>query len=137
MADPGRDHCRGAAAAPVVEKLWRWTPEAEAGLAGALHRDRDAIAAGVDSGSLELWRIDGGRSWMVTRIECGDLVVCCYQGERVAAMSEILFAACRRLGLTGIRFFTARHGLARMLAEFGFRAELTMYRCEVPTRVRQ
>jgi len=135
MADPG---CAGGGGSVLrvpppltFEKLERWTAEAEAGLGDALYRDRDEIASGVDSGALELYRIDGGRSWLVTRVYGSDIIVCCYQGDRLREVCRVIAKRAAELGLTGARFYTARPGLARLLAEFGFTEQLRMYRARI------
>jgi len=122
---------RASAHPPVIEKILGWCQQAEQGLSQTYYRDHDSIVSGVQLGVLELWRFDGGRAWMVTREESGDLVVCCFQGEGLREYAPHIFAAARRSGFRGIRFFTNRPGLARILSAYGFQPEQTVYRCEV------
>lgn len=98
----------------------QWTPEADEGLSYALGEDRDIIAAAVNAGRLELFRLWGGAAYMVTRVERGTVTCCCYQGERAREAGRWLFERARALGLHRVRFHTKRPGLARLLSEFGF-----------------
>jgi hypothetical protein len=133
MDDPGgAGGCgAGAVAATLIEQLDGWCDAAEVGLSQCFDRDRDAIVDGVEHGHLKLWRFDGGRAWMVTREESSDLVVCCFQGTGLAQYAAIIYAAARASGFLGVRFFSARAGLARLLKAYGFLPELTVYRCTV------
>lgn len=108
-----------------------WTDEAERGLSETFGFDREAIIEGVQAGTLECWRINGGKAWMVTRIEQRELVVCCLQGSGLARLAPVIYRIAQRNGLRAIRFYTRRPGLARMLKRYGFVAAETMYRCEV------
>jgi hypothetical protein len=111
-----------------------WSDAAAEGLADTFGHDRELIEAGVRGGTLELYSLerDGRRSWMVTRCEGGELIVCCYQGEGLRELAPKLFLAAAVRGLKAIRFYTARPGIARMLEAHGFTPEETVYRAEVP-----
>jgi hypothetical protein len=103
-----------------IERIRNWTPELEEGLCYALGGDRDIIAAAVNAGRLEAFRLFGGEAYMVTRVERGTITVCCYQGARVREAAEWLFERKKQLGLGPVRFHTRRPGLARLLKGFGF-----------------
>lgn len=103
-----------------IERIRQWTQEAEEGLCYALGEDRDIIAASVNAGRLELFRLFEGEAYMVTRVERGTVTVCCYQGGRTREAAEWLFEHARRLGLGRVRFHTRRPGLARLLKGKGF-----------------
>lgn len=99
--------------------------------------DRDLIAAAVDNGVCELWKLWGGKSWAVTRIEMGVLTCCCYQGVEAMAWMAWLMEQGQRMNLTAVQYYSARPGLARMLAQWGFRPIETVYRAEVPKNGRE
>ena len=103
-----------------IERIRQWTGEADEGLCYAVGRDRDEIAAGVNSGGLELFRLWEGAAYMVTRTRLGTVTVCCYQGARLVEAAEWLFEHARRLGLRKVRFHTERPALARLLKSFSF-----------------
>lgn len=103
-----------------IERIRQWTSEAEEGLCYALGDDRDIIAAAVNAGRLECYRLFGGEAYMVTRVERGTVTVCCYQGARAREAAEWLFEHARAKGLGRVRFHTRRPGLARLLKGFRF-----------------
>jgi hypothetical protein len=103
-----------------IERLQHWSQEAEEGLCYALAGDRDIIAAQVNAGRLECFRLWDGAAYMVTRVQGGVLTVCCYQGERAKEACEWVFERARLLGLERVRFHTSRPALARLLSGFGF-----------------
>lgn len=103
-----------------IERLQQWTNEAEEGLCYAMGEDRDIIAAAVNAGRLECFRLWDGAAYMVTRVERGVVTVCCYQGERALEAAQWVFERARLLGLRRVRFHTPRPGLARLLKGFGF-----------------
>lgn len=111
--------------APLTpRKLERWTHAAEVNLGASLGHDRDRLAAEVNAGVAELWRIHP-ETYMVTRIDPAparpDLVVCCLAGHGLREIVPALIDAARRQRLRGIRCHIVRRGMARMLAPFGFR----------------
>ncbi len=80
----------------------------------------DAVAyvrAGVASGRMELWRVDG-HSWAVTEVRDGTLILMCYQGENGLAFLRAMIETARRNNLQKIRYWTARRGMARFLKSF-------------------
>lgn len=103
-----------------IERMREWTVEAEEGLCYAVGDDRDVIAASVNAGRLECFRLMGGAAYMVTRVERGTLTVCCLQGAHAHQVAEWVFARARELGLARVRFHTRRPGLARLLKRFAF-----------------
>ncbi len=115
----------------VVEKVRPWNDEAERGLAQTFGHDRDLLIAGVNDGSLELFKLWGGAAWMITRMEAGVLTCCCYQGAHVRDAMAAMVAESHRLGLKAIQFYTRRPGLARLLAEFHPEPQETVYRIEL------
>lgn len=114
------------------ERLRAWCDEAERGLSGALGPDRDEIAAEVNAGKVELWRINDGKAWLVTCVTRDELIVSCVQGEGLIELGHVLMRLARDNGLRSIRFFTSRPGLARLLRAFSPRPIGTVYCVEVP-----
>lgn len=77
--------------------------------------DRDIIADEIERGISELWRIDDGKAYMVTRMETDELVIVAFQGKGLANVAPILVETAKRHGLDSIRFHTKRPALARLL----------------------
>lgn len=129
----GRSAAPGAAAPPVtLERVAQWCDEAEHGLQGTLGRDSTAAREGVNSGRLELWRVNGD-SWLVTGIDGDCLVIWAYRGRGAASMLRAMFDSARANGLRRLAFYTKRRALKRLFARSGFAfAELeTLYEAEV------
>jgi hypothetical protein len=122
---------RSNPAALTIEKISRWCLEAERGLCESFGGDRDELVAGVEQGTLELWKLNDGKAWMITRVSRGVLVVHCFQGEGLRAIAPAVHRIAQRNGLQAIEFWTARPGLARMLRALRFSPIVTAYRCEV------
>lgn len=120
-----------------LEKVARWTEEAQRGLSQTLGSDREAIAADVNAGRSELWRVDDGASWMVTTVDANarELIVCCFQGRAIKRAADVLYRIAQSNGLVGVRFFTQRPGLARMFKAYPVKLLGYVYRCEVSPRV--
>ncbi len=139
MGIAGGGCARGAlpAAAPpaglTVERRARWCEEAERALSRTFADDREGIVEGVNAGALELWKLNGGAAWMVTRAARGALTICCLEGEGLRDIAPVVYRIAQRNGLSKIEFFTARRGLARLLRAAGLRfvPVLTVYQCEV------
>lgn len=109
----------------------RWCDEAEAGLSETLGHDRDLIAAAVDNGVCELWKLWNGESWAVTRVEMGVLTCCCYQGVDCRSWMDWLMQQGKRMNLKAVQYYSSRPALARIFAEYGFEPLETVYRAEV------
>lgn len=107
----------------VIEKLPRWTAEAEQGLGASLGEDAAELARQVNAGRAELWRINGD-TYMVTRVHrtasANELVVCCLAGHGLREIVPVVLATARRDGRRGVRCHIKRPGMARLLAPFGF-----------------
>lgn len=99
-----------------------WSREAEDNLAAALPLidDRFIIACQVLDGIARLWKIDGGRSWMVTRLENPgpELVIVAYQGERCREVMRIVHAEATRQGFRNLRFHTQYPWLIELFADY-------------------
>ena len=106
--------------APKVERLECFDETALDGLRDTLLDDAAAIVQMVERGVAELWRINGGESHLVTRIEGGELVVMCYQGRDAVGIALVVERAARRRGIQSVRFHTNRPALQRLLSRFGF-----------------
>jgi hypothetical protein len=119
--DRGRGDCGVHAAAPALrfEKLRAWSLEAERALSRTFNGDLARIKANVDAGLFELWKIDGGRSYMVTRIDGDILTVCCYQGRNLKADAPLIIETARRQGLRSVDFIAKSRGLGRLMRCFG------------------
>lgn len=121
-----------------LQKLPRWTDEAARALFEVTAEDSATVAADVDAGTCELWRVND-HSYMVTNVDLSsrELIVCCYAGCDILAIATVLYRLTRQQNLCAVRFFTKRPALARklrtgfpLLKEYG-----RVYRCEVPPNV--
>lgn len=97
----------------------------------ALGTDCNILAHEVEQGQAELWECDGGESYLITRVDYDELVLCCYEGKNVKQMMPHLIAAAQAKGLKAVTFFTDRPGVARMLKEYKPVLSQYVYRIEV------
>lgn len=99
-----------------------WSREALDALAAALPTadDRHVIACQVLDGICRLWKIDGGKAWMVTRVENPgpELVIVAYQGERCREVMGIVHAEATRQSIRNLRFHTPYPWLIRMFSDY-------------------
>ena len=98
-----------------ITQLTHWRPEATVGLQETLRDDLPTLQAQVNKGIARLWSItsDNGVSWMVTRVErpvdrLPELVICCYQGGDLVAVSERIISAAKQQGFGSLRYHTER-----------------------------
>ncbi len=120
----------------MIEILFhpRWLDNATAGLSHALRGDLPLLKQQVNSGIAQLWEInsDQGKSWMISRAEkSGDqkeLVICCYEGCDLKALSHLIYNSAERQGFDSIRFHTQRKGLNRLIVDLGFTPYETVYK---------
>lgn len=116
----------------TLEKRSAWCAEAERNLAKTFGNDREAIIARVNAGTMELWKINGGQAWMVTRAAFGVLTVCCLEGSGLAGIAPAIMRIAISNGMEAVEFWTRRPGLARLLRAFNLEQLETGYRCRVP-----
>lgn len=130
---PSYSYCFCESEWPVLfEKVQQWCPEADDGLGLTLREDRATIVDGVNSGRLELWRLNAGAAWMVTRIDAGELIVCCVQGSGLRELARLVYRIAKDNQLRAVRFFTERPALAeRLLNEFPVKLLGYVYSCTV------
>lgn len=119
-----------AARSVKFERVAKWCDEAEQGLQGTLGRDATTAREGVNAGRLELWRVNGD-SWLVTGIDADTLVIWAYRGRDALSMVRAMFATARKNGLRHVSFYTKRLGLKRLLAEFPFVEQETLFTAQV------
>lgn len=91
-----------------------WSNEAEAGLAEAIDPHRDGIASDVIEGRAELWKLDNGQSWMITRGEGAELVIVAFQGANLRAWMRRLYVIAKSLGYKTARFHVLNPAVARL-----------------------
>lgn len=102
-----------------IVKLSEWTDEADEALRPVTANEHHQMMCEVNDGISELYCIDGN-SWLITRIDGDELVVCCYIGENVKEVAAKLWDAANAAGCKYIRFHTQRPGLNRMMREYNF-----------------
>ena len=107
------------------------TEKAERVLGASLgsESDRDAIAEDIEQGYSELWEIDGGASYLVSRIESQYVVGVCFGGEDLPGASEFILRAAAKLGKP-VRLHTKRPGMGRLMKRFNPEVLETIYRIE-------
>lgn len=115
----------------IAVELKGLTPEARRGLEGTL----DALLEqDVAAGLAQVWELDAGSSYAITRLERGglnELVICAYRGRDAEGFLELCLQGARAQGVRSIRFHTRRPGLARLihryrpdLAEYVYRVDV-------------
>ena len=96
-----------------------------------LRDDSDLLAEQIKNGVAELWAIDNGVSYMITRVEKRDLVVCCFDGKDLKNVVPHLLAAAKRMQLSYVRFHTRRPALSRLLNNYNMELYEYIYRGKV------
>jgi hypothetical protein len=127
----GTDCSRGTRGAvhpqAVTFEKRAWDAEAERGLSRTLGDYRDEMVRNIRDGVNELYRVNGGQSWLVTRVEGNALVVVCVQGSGLKDLAAVLHQAMQAHGLKRALFWTRRPALARMLKRYGFVEKETLF----------
>lgn len=112
-----------------------WSAEAETGLNLTFRGHAEKVRQMVESEAAELWRINAGESWMVTRLEdVGqgmELNVICLQGRDIHPIVDLIFGVARVNECKFVRFHTQFRGLGRMLNRHGFELEDLIFRARV------
>jgi hypothetical protein len=94
-----------------------------------------ALELDIRAGRAELWAVDGGSSFAVTRLEVlpdrRELVVCAYAGTGLEAFAAHLYERCAAQGVASIRWHTRRPALARLLKRYAPDLAEYVYRVEV------
>jgi hypothetical protein len=119
---------RGAVHPPKVTFERReWDAEAERGLCRTLGDYRDETVRNIEAKVNELYRVNGGQSWLIVRVDGDALVVVCVQGAGLMDLAECLYEVMKEKGLKRALFWTRRPALARMLKRYGFQAKETLF----------
>ena len=95
-----------------------WSDEARVNLARALDVDIDLIGEQVKRGISDLWVIDNGAAYMVTRREFDTFVVVAYEGIKLKETAAYVIRLAQATGCREIRFHTNKPALIRMLREY-------------------
>ena len=121
----------------TFQPMHRLTGSAYRALSGTFHGHD--YRADIEKGRCQLWRVNPGRLFIITRIEDRELVVCCAAGRGMVAAAVYLLAAAMNQGLTSVRFHSRRPALARLMRKAGFPfvavercGDETVYRMGVP-----
>ncbi len=114
----------------IVKK--QWSDEARQGLGETLDDCEDLLREQIEKGIAELWQVDDS-SWLITRVEKWpgrkpELVVCCYKGENLNAVTQEIMKGAINSGMGSIRYHTKRKGLNRLVQDLGFEFMETIYR---------
>lgn len=97
-----------------------WNTDAEVELVCALDSadDIDYIRQQVQRNRAALWRVNGGESYFVVRLEGKELVVVAFAGRNCLEISRRIVSTAWEKGCTSIRFHTHSLALIRMMREF-------------------
>jgi hypothetical protein len=95
-------------------------------LRSTFDNDEAEIKADVDSGKAMCWRI--GDTAMIARKDDNELVVMCLAGKNLKDILPSLKVAAKKGGCESIRFYTKRPALGRLLSEFGFTLDYSIFR---------
>ena len=122
----------------------KWSQDASIGLKDTFFGFEQMIAEGVNSGRMQLWRINDD-SWLVTEIFRNPdfLMVWCYQGSGLVNLMMHLNNVALSNNLPELRFFTRLRAAVRALrfmrpvvepgnweGEIFFKIEAKRYECE-------
>lgn len=119
----------------MVFKRVRWSHAIGEKLAVACRGDEAVIASEVLDGLAVLWEINGGESYMVTRVEGPELVIVCYQGARVRPVMLVVHAEAVKQGYRNVRFHTRWLRLIDMFRDL--RPETLEYVVRIPCNGRK
>ena len=119
-----------------------WSFEAAEGLDIALKGYVETIAEQVATRRVQLWKIDGGRSWCVTRIVEDDsdnnsgliLVVVGYQGKGLQADALELVEAARKYNCVALRFHSRNPAVEHICKKAGLEVIELERVCLIPIR---
>lgn len=95
-----------------------WCAQAAQGLKRALAKDGAFIAEEVRDGISQLWRVNAGESWVVTREEGAELVVVCLEGKDMVGITGAIIQNAKKAGFETMRAHTKRRGMMRALKRF-------------------
>jgi len=118
----------------VIERC-AWS-EARPALGETITPGAHGIDLEVQRNQAQPWRIDGGRAYMLTRLEATDagpeLVIIAARGVGVDRVMRQLQETARQQGIQSMRLHT-RHGraFARLIGRYGFREAERVYRVEL------
>lgn len=91
-----------------------WCEEARNGLLLTFNDEEAFIREGVESGCMELFRVDGD-SWAVVQTWNEIQMLWCYQGRNCLGFAQAMLRIAQRNNLRCIRFFTKHKALPRLL----------------------
>jgi hypothetical protein len=108
----------------VLEKMPTLSPGIERNLRIAIDSDYKELSSQIKAGIAELWRVNEGEAYAITRLEKpATLMVCCYQGSGVAGFAQYIVEVAKRNGMTKVAFHTERRGLPRLIKAAGLNVE--------------
>lgn len=108
----------------------RWSKEAKIGLSLAMGEDGLFIENEVKSGAADLWQIVG-QGWLVTRLECNELVFVAGQGVHAKSVIKAFMEQAKKLNIKTCRIHSARVGMGRYLSSVGFKEVERVYRAVI------
>ena len=98
----------------------------------SLGSDAALLQEDVEKEYAELWEVNGGDAYMITRIDRDHLVVCCFEGKGVNNVIPHLIASAKQMKLKAVRFHTERLALARLIKDYKPKLTEYVYEIEVP-----
>lgn len=107
--------------APEVERC-AWSDDAHLALIKTISEDdNEWIQKEIEKDIAQLWKVNGGELWAVTRGEWDELVLCCVAGNGLHDFMPYLINQARKQGFKSMRCQTNRKGLIKMLERYGVR----------------
>ena len=112
-----------------------WNYAADYGLRDTFYDCRDMVRNGVDSGKMQLWRVNDD-SWLVTEIIQDQLFVWCYQGYGLLATIRVLMRIAAQNHLDYVAFFCRQAAALRALRCLNPVAQPTLINGETLYKIR-
>ncbi|MAY02473.1 MAG: hypothetical protein CMQ38_05785 [Gammaproteobacteria bacterium] len=114
----------------------KWSDAAGEFLINELQEDYESIKIEVEIGRAHLYRIEGGRGWIITRIDVfpdqsKEMALVALRGSDAPEVVEHIKEKCRALGIPSMRFHSSRPGAERFAKKMNFQMVEQVFRCEV------
>ena len=108
-----------------IKLLPAWDSDVEYYMQESLQGANVFFEKQVNSGLAQLWQVDHGDTYFITRIEKDKfgrriLVVCCFEGCDIQPLYQLIERVFFELGAVAVRYHTRRKGMIRLGLRHGF-----------------
>ncbi|MDX8400898.1 MAG: hypothetical protein R8K20_11735 [Gallionellaceae bacterium] len=114
-----------------IERLKRWTHEASENLYVSVGDDEQEIKRQVNCGQANLYKLNDGESWLITRAETigqrSELACLCFEGRNMAKWAAVIKTEAKQAGFDCIRFHVKNNAVARLVRFTGAKKRETVY----------